>query len=218
MFTGLVQEIGTLREVKRHGEGATFLVACAMTELELGESIAVDGTCLTVTRVVDGGFTCDASVETLSKTTLGDARAGRRVHLERALRAGDRMGGHVVTGHVDGVGTMVEKVPLGDGRKVTFEVPGVLAPFVAPKGSVTIDGVSLTVNHVSGSRFDVVLVPFTIGATTFEERSAGAKVNVEVDVLAKYVARLLGRPGVDGSGGATSEGVSLDLLDRAGYL
>jgi riboflavin synthase len=222
MFTGLVEAIGEVPEVTRSGVGAVLRVACPWTDLALGESIAVDGACLSVTRVVPGGFLCDASAETLGKTTLGAVRPGSRVHLERAMRVGDRMGGHVVTGHVDGTGRLAARSPLGDAVRVEFEVPAALAPFVAPKASIAVDGASLTINGASGTRFDVVLVPITRRKTLFDGKSVGDAVNVEVDVLAKYVARLLGRPGVDGgdppSSGAGAGGVTLDLLARSGYL
>jgi riboflavin synthase len=216
MFTGLVEQIGTISRIERNAKGVTLEVACAYDDYVLGESIAVNGACLTVTADRGGAFTADASLETLDKTTLGDLASGGRVHLERALRAGERLGGHLVTGHVDGVGTIVEKSPLGDAMKVVFEAPAPLAPFMAPKGSVTVHGVSLTVNGVHGRRFDVVLVPFTRTETVFDALGPGARVNLEADVLAKYVARLLGRPGVDGVD--DGEGVSLDLLRRHGYL
>lgn len=216
MFTGLVAEIGTVRRIDRSASGVTLEVACGFDALVLGESIAVNGACLTVTADRGGAFSADASLETLEKTTLGELGPGSRVHLERALSAGARLGGHLVTGHVDGIAHIVEKTPVGDAMKVVFEVPEALAPFMAPKGSVTVHGVSLTVNGVRGRRFDVVLVPFTRSETIFDSLGPGARVNVEVDVLAKYVARLLGRPGVDGvdDGG----GISLDLLQRHGYL
>ena len=221
MFTGLVQEIGTIDEVKRGAAGATLRVRCGFAPLTLGESIAVDGVCLSVTRIVEGGFFADASAETLEKTTLGKkASVGQRVHLERALRVGDKLGGHLVTGHVDGVGQVVGASPLGDALRWEVEVPPALAPFLAPKGSITVDGTSLTVNGVRGARFDVVLVPVTRRETLLGDKKAGSPVNIEVDVLAKYVASLLGRPGVDGTGGEGTggEGVGLDLLTRQGYV
>ncbi len=218
MFTGLVAEIGKVGSVAESAGGAVLVVHTRMRDLVLGESIAVNGCCLTVASVVDGGFGAQASAETLSKTTLGELAPGRPVHLERALALGDRMGGHVVTGHVDGVGRVVELAPLGDSLRVVYEVPEHLAPMLAPKGSVAVDGTSLTVNHASGARFDVVLVPFTRTATALDTRRAGDRVNIEVDVLAKYVARLLGRPGVDGVDPHGSGGVTLDLLARQGYL
>ena len=214
MFTGLVDSIGSIRAIERTAKGARFRVACGYESLVLGESIAVSGTCLTVTTRESDGFWADASKETLELTNLGEMKEGSRVHLERALQVGDRLGGHLVSGHVDGVGRIVSREPVGDAAKTTFEVPERLAPFLAPKGSVTIDGVSLTVNGVRGTRFDVMLVPFTRKETLFDERAVGAKVNLEVDVLAKYVARLMGRPGVDGRGDA----LSLELLQRQGYL
>jgi riboflavin synthase len=219
MFTGLVEAIGVVAEVERSSLGARFLIECPWTDLEIGESIAVDGVCLSVTERVCGRFRCDASAETLQRTTVGTFVAGSRTHLERALCIGERLGGHLVTGHVDGVGRIVSISPLGDARRVTFEVPPPLAPFVAPKASVAVDGVSLTVNGATGTRFDVVLVPITLRKTLFATKAVGAAVNIEVDVLAKYVARLLGRAGVDGLGpGDLGEGVTLDLLASSGYL
>lgn len=219
MFTGIVQEIGAIRRIDRGARGVTFHVACGFPSLVLGESIATQGVCLTVTRDLGDGFAADASAETLSSTKLGDLRVGSRVHLERALATGDRLGGHLVSGHVDGVGRLVERTPVGDAAKLVFEVPARLAPFLAPKGSITIDGVSLTVNGATGTRFDLMLVPFTRRETLFDELAPGDAVNLEVDVLAKYVARLLGRPGVDGiDPGADEGGVTLDLLRRHGYI
>jgi len=218
MFTGLVQELGRVRAVERSSVGAAIVVQTRLGNLTLGESVAVDGCCLTVAALVDGGFRAEASAETLAKTTLGDLAPGREVHLERALALGDRMGGHLVTGHVDAVGRVVELAPLGDALRVVYEVPEPLGPMLAPKGSVAVDGTSLTVNHASGVQFDVVLVPFTRTATRLDRRRPGDRVNIEVDVLAKYVARLLGRPGVDGVDPHGPAGVTLDLLSRQGYL
>ena len=187
----------------------------------LGESIATQGVCLTVTRDSGRGFYAQASTETLAKSKLGSMKIGDRVHLERALGAGDKLGGHIVTGHVDGVGRLAERQEAGEACKVSFEVPAALAPFLAPKGSITIDGVSLTVNGASGTHFDVTLVPFTRHETTFDSLALGAPVNLEVDVLAKYVARLLGRPGVDGEAARNPDGgagITLDLLQKHGYL
>jgi len=226
MFTGLVAELGSIRRVERSAAGARLEIGCSFAALELGESIATNGVCLTVTTLVKGGFTCDASAETLAKSTLSSAVVGQPVHLERALRVGDRLGGHLVSGHVDGVGKLVATEPLGDALKVTLEVPDHLAPFLAPKGSITVDGVSLTVNGAVGNRFDVVLVQYTRAWTHLDRGPLGRSVNLEVDVLAKYVARLLGRAGVDGVApqpGAgpqpgTGDAAMLDLLSRSGYL
>ncbi len=192
MFTGLVEQIGVVRSVRRGGEGASLVIEAPFEEaLCLGESVAVDGCCLTVAARTASGFEAFASLETLARTTLGGLKEGAPVHLERALRPGDRLGGHVVTGHVDGVGRMLSWEPLGDSERVIFELPEASMPFVAPKGSIALDGVSLTVNEVEGRHCTVVLVPYTRRATTFDRRPLGSPVNVEVDIVARYVARWL---------------------------
>lgn len=221
MFTGLIDALGTIERIERINAGVRLRIACPYEGLVLGESIAVSGVCLTVTSMEAGGFWADASQETLDKTMLGERKQGERVHLERALQSGARLGGHIVSGHVDGVGRLIGREALGDAQRVRFEVPDVLAPMLAPKGSVTIDGVSLTVNGATKSEFDVVLVPFTRSETLFDERREGAKVNIEVDVLAKYVARLLGKPGVDGvepNNPGAAKGLTLETLRGSGYL
>jgi riboflavin synthase len=198
MFTGLVEQIGTIDHLERRDDGMGLRIACALYPFELGESIAVDGACLTVKAFEEGFFEADASLETLDKTNLHDREEGDRVHLERALELGDRLGGHLVTGHIDGVGELLEKTPYGDYVRASFEVPARLVPFLAPKGSITVNGVSLTVNTVTGNRFEVMLVPYTLEETTFGEMSRRTRVNLEVDIVAKYVASLMGKPGVDG--------------------
>jgi riboflavin synthase len=218
MFTGLVQTVGKIERVEKRGVDATLRIACGFEGYEHGESIAVDGCCLSVTKHGAGFFEAQASAETLRLTVLGDRASGDPVHLERAMRADHRLGGHIVTGHVDGVGTVATHTKLGDALEVSFDVPAALAPFLAPKGSVAVDGVSLTVNRASGTRFDVVLVPVTQAETRLGVRGPGTRVNLEVDVLAKYVARLLGRPGVDGVDPGATGGVTLDLLRESGYL
>lgn len=204
MFTGLVQQVGTLEEVERRDDGLRVRIACSLHPYELGESIAVDGVCLTVKSCSEAHFDADASLETLDKSNLADRTEGDGVHLERALGLGDKLGGHLVTGHVDGVGSLVDKTPTGDYVRATFDVPERLAPFLAPKGSITVNGVSLTVNGVTGPRFDVMLVPYTLDETTFGAMVGGTRVNLEVDILAKYVASLMGKPGVDGAPAAQS--------------
>ncbi|NMC72524.1 MAG: riboflavin synthase [Myxococcales bacterium] len=181
-------------------------------DLEVGESVAVDGACLTVTRAeASGSFEADVSAETLSRTTLGERGPGDRVHLERALRAGDRLGGHLVTGHIDAVGTVAAaREAGGEARVLAVRVPERLLGELAPKGSVAVDGVSLTVNGVRESEFDVVVVPHTARATKLGALHAGDRVNVETDVLAKYVRRALG---LSAEGG----GVTEELLARAGF-
>ncbi len=199
MFTGLVQQVGTIEKVEKSEEGLVLRIACSLFPFELGESIAVNGACLTVKAFDRDHFDVDASAETVDKTNLADHEVGDAVHLERSLCLGDKLGGHLVTGHIDGVGELVDKVPTGDCVEAAFVVPDRLAPFLAPKGSITVNGVSLTVNAVTGSRFEVMLVPWTLEETTFGTMSVGARVNLEVDILAKYVASLMGRPGVEGA-------------------
>jgi riboflavin synthase len=199
MFTGLIEQVGTIEALERRDDGLSIRIGCALHPFELGESIAVNGTCLTVKSFSESHFDADASLETLDKTNLDTLSTGDRVHLERALALGDRLGGHLVSGHIDGVGELTGRATEGDYLRATFEVPPRLAPFLAPKGSIAVNGVSLTVNGVRGTRFDVMLVPYTLDETTFGEMPEGAAVNLEVDILAKYVASLLGKPGVDAS-------------------
>jgi len=193
MFTGLVQTKGTLVRRTQKGEDARLVIRGTLPgeALALGESIAVDGVCLTVDVITADGFEVDASSETLAKTTLGSLAANGTVNLERALAVGDRLGGHLVSGHVDGVGSVVAREPSGASLKVTFEAPRELARFIAQKGSICIGGVSLTVNGVASDRFDVMLIPHTQEKTTFDALAVGTRVNLEVDVLARYVARML---------------------------
>lgn len=236
MFTGLVEEKGALIGRVTRGPGARLSLRCKMAPLVLGESIAVDGVCLTVDAIVPGGFEAEASAETLARSTLGARAIGASVNLERATPLGGRMGGHVVGGHVDAVGAIVEKKPVGEALKVTFSFPRELGALIAEKGSIAIDGVSLTINGVAGDRFDVVLVPHTRGATSLDALAVGTKVNLEVDVLARYVARQLAVLGIEGreassagagadsnaasgtgEGAASSDEAWLSRLSRAGY-
>lgn len=227
MFTGLVETKGKLVRRAMRGRDARLVVSGPLVgePIALGESIAVDGACLTVAAIVEPGMSgpCvlefDASSETLAKTTLGELAPGSAVNLERALPLGGRMGGHIVSGHVDGVGRVVQTKPLGAALEVDFEAPAELARFIAPKGSICVSGVSLTVNGVSDgaerkARFDVVLVPHTREKTSLDALRAGTKVNLEVDVLARYVARLL----ESGRDAAASDAALLDWLQKAKYV
>ena len=194
MFTGIVAGTGTIvARVARAGDaelviqaGALALAGCAV-----GDSIAVSGVCLTMTRIEGTRFAADVSNETLATTTLGRLAVGGRVNLEQPLRAGDALGGHYVTGHVDGIARVLGVRDDGRSRRVSLEVPPGLARYVAPKGSVTLDGVSLTVNEVEGARFGVNLVPHSSAVTTLGELAAGSVVNVEIDLIARYVERLI---------------------------
>lgn len=198
MFTGLVSDVGRVTALEeRPGGGRRFTIACTypMAFLELGSSIACAGCCLTVTQAGEHGteswFTVDVSNESLAKTTLGGWREGTRVNLERSLTLADELGGHLVSGHVDGVASIMERRPDGDSARFVLEAPEHLARFIAAKGSICLDGTSLTVNEVEDSRFGINLIPHTLTVTTWGEREAGAMVNLEVDMMARYAARLL---------------------------
>ena len=193
MFTGIISGIGTV--IAADGGRFTVRSDYAAESIALGASICHDGVCLTVTSVQPDGtgsrFTLDVSNETLSLTTLGEWTPGRPVNLERALKAGDELGGHIVSGHVDGIARIADIRPDGESRRLTFEAPEALTPFIAPKGSVALDGTSLTVNEVDGARFGVNLIPHTLTVTTWGRKKPGDLVNIEIDPLARYVARLL---------------------------
>lgn len=198
MFTGLVETTGALASrspPRGAGMRMTVRVRFEGEPLALGESIAVDGVCLSVDAILPDGFEVDASAETCSRTTLGELDLGSKVHLERALRAGDRLGGHLVTGHVDGVSTLAERHPAGEAVWMAFNAPSALARFLAEKGSVTVDGVSLTVNAVSSERFEIMLIPQTLAKTKLGALVPGSRVNLEVDLIARYVERLRAFPG-----------------------
>jgi len=192
MFTGIVQHVGRVRSLDRGASGARLRIEAPFEGLARGESIAVDGACLTVVAVHSDGFEIEATAETLARTTLGERAAGDGLNLERSLAAGDLLGGHLVLGHVDGVGQVASKEEIGDGAaRVVFRAPDALLPLVAAKGAIAVDGVSLTVNGVAGETFDVVLIPFTRGHTTLDARGPGARVNLEADIVARYVVRAL---------------------------
>jgi len=194
MFTGIVQGVATVRAVEPRGGDVTLVFDTAgisLADIELGGSIAVSGVCLTATRFDAASFAADVSRETLSLTTLGSWVVGSRVNLEKALLAGQALGGHYVTGHVDGVGELVSRHDDARSVRMEFRVPPELARYVARKGSICIDGVSLTVNGASGDRFDVNLVPHTLEVTTLGGLQAGSRVNLEVDIIARYVERMM---------------------------
>src|SRR5512139_36652 len=194
MFTGIVQGVGTVRAIEPRGGDVTIVLdtgSVTLDGVELGGSIAVSGVCLTATRFDRTSFAADVSRETLSMTTLGQWQAGTRVNLEKALLAGQALGGHYVTGHVDGVGEVVSRHEDARSVRMEFRVPAELARYVARKGSICIDGVSLTVNGAQGDRFDVNLVPHTLEVTTLGLLQAGSRVNLEVDIIARYVERMM---------------------------
>lgn len=191
MFTGIITDIGRVAALERRGDLRARLATGYDTDgIDIGASIACDGVCLTVVALGAGWFEVDISAETLSKTNLGSWDAGRRINLERALRVGDELGGHIVSGHVDGLAEVLGTRAEGDSLRVTFRAPRDLAGFIAPKGSVALNGTSLTVNEVDGDTFGVNLIGHTRSVTTWGDVAPGDRVNLEIDTLARYVARL----------------------------
>jgi riboflavin synthase len=194
MFTGIVTEIGTVREARPSGGGLDLTIECAYPDLTIGESVAVDGACLTVASVVPGGFAAHVVRTSLDRTRFGDLGAGARVNLERALRVGDRLGGHLVQGHVDGVGTVVRVASREDAHLLDVDAPPEVAQVSVPLGSITVDGVSLTVNAMPApGTIQISLIPFTLEHTTLGGRRPGDRVHLEADTIGKYVAALMGR-------------------------
>lgn len=217
MFTGLIEGVGCIGGVERRGRDRRLRIEAdreLMTGVTAGDSIAIAGACLTALDPHATGFCADVSVETLDHTTLGERMTGDRVNLERALLPTTRMGGHLVTGHVDGVGELVEHREDGRSWRLGFRVPPTLTRYIAPKGSICVDGISLTVNEVEGSRFGVNIIPHTMTATTLGDTRVGSRVNIEVDVIARYLERLL--HGAAGEGEV--QGVTRELLARRGFL
>lgn len=212
MFTGLIQDVGTLERIDAGPMTEVWVHShFSPADFALGESIACDGCCLTVAEFQGQRFRVQASHETLSVTTLGSWQAGRKVNLERALRVGDRMGGHWVQGHVDAVSTLLATRPEGGSQVMAFGLPPALAHCFIEKGSVTIDGISLTVNRLYGDRFEVTVIPETLTRTTLGGKSLGSAVNIEADVLGKYVARQLGQAA------HSSKPLSEEILRKAGF-
>jgi riboflavin synthase len=193
MFTGLIQGTGTLLRVEHHGPDAGMVIQAnyTMEKLSLGESVAVDGVCLTVTAFKGNVFTADVSAETLSRTTLGRKLPGARFNLERALRMGDRLGGHLVSGHIDGIGVLRERSQEGRSWRLHFEIPSDLSRYTIEKGSIAISGISLTINGCHEGRFDVNIVPHTGKETTIDDLQIGEEVNIETDLIGKYVEKML---------------------------
>jgi riboflavin synthase len=214
MFTGLIEDIGEIKKITRIGSGKQLTLKSRIpaAEINLGDSIAVDGVCLTVTGFVEGGFSVDVSPESLKRTTLSAIKAGRRVNLERALRLSDRLGGHLVSGHVDGAAVVSSVVKKDDFIKIDFKAEGNILKYIIEKGSVTIDGISLTVNGCSKSGFEVMIIPHTFSHTTLSLRKKGDKVNIENDIIGKYVEKLI-IGAEDGNGAVTK-----DLLSKYNFM
>jgi len=218
MFTGIIQAIGSVAAIEKRSGDMRLRIATGKLDLgdvQLGDSIAVNGVCLTAVTLPGDGFVADVSRESLSLTTLSELAVGARVNLEKALSLSTRLGGHLVSGHVDGIGKVVERAD--DARSVRFviEAPRALARYIAHKGSICVDGTSLTVNGVDGARFELNIVPHTLQETIMDGYAPGSAVNLEVDLIARYLERLiLG----DAAADAASGGVTEELLRRAGFL
>lgn len=204
MFTGLVESEGIITRVERVSGGMRLEVYAPEfgRDMSIGDSIAVDGVCLTVTKFIRGAFIADVSQETVELTTLGALKQGDKVNLERALRLSDRLGGHIVTGHIDALGTLVMRHPAGNSTIYQFSAPAEVMEYVVPKGSIAVDGISLTIAQVRDDSFAVAVVPHTEESTTLGSKAAGSKVNLEVDMLAKYVKRFIGVYASDDAEGA----------------
>lgn len=217
MFTGLIEELGILHRVSNSSEGASLVIGAqkVLSDLKKGDSIAVSGPCLTVTALNNTGFTAWAMPETLQKTNLGNYSANRRVNLERALALGERLGGHMVSGHIDAVVELTGKEPQGGAILLSFTAPRELLRYIVAKGSVALDGVSLTVIEVDDHGFKVGLIPLTASQTTLAGEKLGASINLEVDLIGKYVEKLL-MPRLERQ---KSEGnITMELLMQKGYL
>jgi len=216
MFTGLVETTGTILRLERADRGLhlTLRASLESPDLKIGESIAVDGVCLTVVSLQGDAFTVDVSEETVTRSTLGQRRPGDEVNLERALRLGDRLSGHLVSGHADGTGRVAARQRRGESLVVKFEIPPELSRYLIEKGSVAVNGVSLTVNRCEGRQFEVNVVPHTARASTLGNLKVGDRVNVEVDLIGKYVEKFL----LQRSGSQSTGGVDHEFLTRHGFL
>jgi riboflavin synthase len=212
MFTGIIEDVGSIAAILKLAGRWEFVIQTGLDcrEIHEGESIAVDGVCLTVARVEKGAFAADASFETLAVTTLSGRSAHDRVNLERAMKADSRFGGHMVLGHVDGIGRITDLRKSGDSRRLEIEIPAESSRYVVKKGSVAVDGTSLTVNDQHANRFTVNIIPFSLSQTTIGSRSLGDQVNVETDILARYVEKFI-RTGEE-------RGLDLDFLYQYGYI
>ncbi len=222
MFTGIVEALGTIKNIRHLSEGATVEIQAndVLTDAEIGDSIAVDGVCLTIRTLTSESFAADISAETLRRTTLGERRVGEQVNLERSLRLSDRLGGHLVLGHVDEVATISGWKDEGDASLVRVTMSSNIRRYIAYKGSVTVDGISLTVSGVQADAFEVALIPHTKQVTTLGAKRTGANVNLEVDIVARYVETLLNNrnSAEDWTEKPSSETLNLSFLAKHGYI
>ena len=223
MFTGIIAGSGLVRRMTKKGEDAAveFETSLSLDDVKKGDSISVSGACLTVTSLSGGVFTADVSAETLSKTTLRNVKPGERVNLEKALKMSDPLGGHLVLGHVDGTGKIIEKTPRSGSLVFGFAIDPAWAKYVVVKGSITIDGVSLTVNTCENDKFYVNIIPHTAAETTFSIKKVGDEVNIETDIIARYVEKLLTGGGTnepDKTQSGPQEKISMEMLARYGFI
>lgn len=211
MFTGLIESVGEIKKATSQSGGLQLTIQSAIPrqEIVLGESIAVDGACLTVTGFIDRGFTVDVSPETLQRTTLGKKKTGDRVNLERALRLSDRLGGHLVTGHIDGIGTIRLIENKGDFTRIEFAAPENIVKYIIEKGCIAVDGISLTVNECSDKGFNVMIIPHTLAQTTLAGKKAGDQVNLENDIIGKYVEKFLSK--------GDNKGITKEFLEKFNF-
>jgi riboflavin synthase len=213
MFTGIIEDQGTIKKIMRQGTAARMTIESRFPpqEISLGDSIAVDGACLTVTEINGSLFTVDLSPETLQRSTLGARRERDSVNLERALRLSDRLGGHLVTGHIDGIAGIKALTPVDNAIEISFSAPQQIMRYLVEKGSVAIDGISLTVNQCTAHGFSIMAIPFTTSQTTLNRKKAGDQVNIETDIMGKYIEKFLVKRGVaDGT-------VTEDLLHKYNF-
>jgi len=219
MFTGLIEDTGTVRRLQKTRNGMSLVVASRLAgqHLQPGESISVNGVCLTVTDCDKDGFRADAVPETLRRSNLGSLKPGDKVNLERAMKADGRFGGHLVTGHIDGTGLISEMTPEGNATHLTIVADAALLRYIIPKGSVGLDGISLTVSSVSPDDFCVEVIPFTLRHTTLSLKKPGDRVNIEGDMLGKYVEKFLGKNSPSKEGPEVRPGMDMDFLKKHGF-
>ena len=220
MFTGLIDRTGEIRQLQATASGLelTIVPQSPYAALELGESIAVNGMCLTVTKITDDGFCADVSRESIHRSTIADLTVGALVNLERAMAMGDRFGGHIVSGHIDGTGKIARITPDGDVRLFEIDIGERLARWVVEKGSIAIDGISLTVAKAEAASVTIAVIPHSLAATTLYRARVGQEVNVECDMLAKYVEKILHPPSVEKESVDATEALNMDFLAENGYL
>jgi len=212
VFTGLIEDVGKIQKIAPRRSSMELSISCGLptAEIKPGDSIAVDGACLTVTSIQGQGFSVDVSPETLQRTTLGKRRAGDRVNLERALRLCDRLGGHLVSGHIDGLAVLSALEKSGEFTRLVFAAPENILKYIIEKGSVAVDGISLTVNTVTPREFSVMIIPHTLEKTTLAGKCPGDQVNIENDMIGKYVEKLMGKRDAEG-------GITLDFLAKHNF-